>query len=93
MKFGVPWDGIKLNAGVTSVVTFVIIGNPLGFFLGVAFHMALRELTRIDPHFFQKGKLLLKTKMKSVTGHIWGGSRLQPSPARVRRAAEMRSSL
>ena len=92
-KWGVPWDGIKANAVFTMGLTTLIIHNPLGFGIGVAVHFALRELCRTDPHFFWRWRLFFETKARSRTKAFWGGSRLQPSPTRTRRAATLRSSL
>lgn len=92
-KWGVPWDGIRANAAFTMIVTVFIVHSPPGFLLGVGVHFALRELCRVDPHFFYRWKLFFTTKARSTTKAIWGGSRLQPSPSRTRRAADVRSSL
>ena len=92
-KWGVPFQGFVANAALTSGVTVFIIHSPPGFLLGVLVHFALRELCRVDPHFFGKWQLWGTTKARSLTKHVWGGSRLQPSPTRVRKAAEMPSSV
>jgi type IV secretion system protein VirB3 len=91
--FGVPWDGFVANIGVTFFVTVAIVHSPPGFLLGIGVHFALRELCAIDPHFFGKWKLFFNTKMKSTTGIVWGGSRLQPSPLRIKNSSEMRTSV
>lgn len=92
-KWGVPYDGLRVNAFLTLIITTMVIRQPPGFLLGIAIHMGMRELCRIDPHFFHKWKLYFQTKMKSRTVHLWGGSRLDPSPARTTNANEVRSSL
>lgn len=92
-KWGVPWDGIRANAVFTMIVTVFIVHSPPGFLLGVGVHFALRELCRVDPHFFWRWRLFLTTKGRSTTKAIWGGSRLQPSPTKGRRPADVRSSL
>jgi type IV secretion system protein VirB3 len=92
VKWGVPFEGFVANAGLTAGVTVFVIHSPPGFLLGVLVHFALREVCRINPHFFWQWRLWGATKAKSLTRHIWGGSRLQPSPTRVRKAAEMASS-
>jgi type IV secretory pathway VirB3-like protein len=93
-KWGVPYDGLRVNAFVTLIVTTVIIKQPPGFLIGIAIHMGMRELCRLDPHFFHKWKLYYRTKMMSMmTSSLWGGSRLDPSPARIGKATEIRSSL
>ena len=93
MRWGVVFEGFVANAMITSGITVFIIHSPPGFFIGIAVHFALRELCRVDPHFFGKWRLFLKTKARSRTGVIWGGSRLQPSPTWVRRASEVRASV
>jgi type IV secretion system protein VirB3 len=93
MKWGVPWDGIRANAVLTTIVTVFIIHSPPGFLIGIGVHFALRELCRIDPHFFHRWKLYFTTKARSKTKSLWGGSRLQPSPDRVRSAADMETSV
>jgi hypothetical protein len=35
----------------------------------------------------------MDTKARSTTGVVWGGSRLQPSPNRIRKSSEVRSSV
>lgn len=92
-KFGVPYDGLRVNAFVTLVITTIIIHQPPGFLIGIAIHMGMRELCRVDPHFFHKWKLYARTKMISGNAHLWGGSRLDPSPIRITKATEIRSSL
>ncbi len=93
MKWGVPYEGFVVNAFVTGFVTTMIIHQPPGFLLGIGIHMGMRELCRVDPHFFHKWKIWLQTKGKSKTQTLWGGSRLDPSPTRNTRATEVRSSL
>jgi type IV secretory pathway VirB3-like protein len=93
MKWGVPFQGFVANALATGAVTVFVIHSPPGFFLGIAVHFALRELCRVDPHFFGKWTLFLNTKARSTTGVIWGGSRLQPSHRHISRAAEMATSV
>ncbi len=93
MKWGVPFDGFVANAVLTSSVTVFLIHSPPGFFLGIGIHFALRELSRFDPHFFGKWRLFLNTKARSRTGVVWGGSRLQPSPSRIRNAREVATSV
>lgn len=93
MKWGVPFDGFVANAVLTSSVTVFLIHSPPGFFLGIGIHFALRELCRVDPHFFGKWRLFLNTKARSRTGVVWGGSRLQPSPSRIRNAREVATSV
>lgn len=83
MRWGVPFEGFVANALLTGGVTVFIIGSPPGFLIGIFVHLALRELCRIDPHFFGKWRVFLNTKAKSRTGMIWGGSRLQPSPNKI----------
>jgi len=92
-KWGVPFDGFVANGIITSAVTVLIIHSPPGFLLGVVIHFGLRELCRVDPHFFRKWRLFAETKMRSRTGVIWGGSRLQPSPYRVTTDAEFATSV
>lgn len=92
--WGVPYQGFVVNAFITGLVTTMIIRQPPGFLLGIIVHMGMRELCRIDPHFFHKWKLYFQTKMQSSrTVHLWGGSRLDPSPTRITKATELRSSL
>jgi type IV secretion system protein VirB3 len=93
MKWGVPWDGVVVNAVATTVITIFVFGSPLGFSLFFAMHMGMRELCRVDPHFFYKWRLWSMTKAKSTTGNLWGGSRLQPSPSKIKRPTEVRSCL
>ena len=93
VKWGVPTEGFVVNFFVTFAVTVFLIHRPPGFLLGVFVHFALRELCRVDPHFFWRWRQFFQTKARSTTGALWGGSRLQPSPVRTRRAADMRVSL
>ena len=96
MKWGVAFNGFLLNAIVTFTVTVLIVQEPTGFLIGIAVHLALRELCRIDPHFFGKYSLWSQTKMFSTFSTsilIWGGSRLQPSPACIRLPTQIRSCL
>lgn len=93
VKWGVPFEGFVANAILTGGVTVGIVHSPPGFLIGVCVHFALREICRINPHFFHQANLYQATKMRSLTKHIWGGSRLQPSPTQVRRAAEMVTSV
>lgn len=92
-KWGVPYDGLRVNAFVTLVVTTLIIQQPPGLVVGLAIHMGMRELCRVDPHFFRKWKLYAQTKMISGNAHLWGGSRLDPSPTRIMKETDVRSSL
>lgn len=92
-KWGVPWDGIRANAVLTMLITVFFIHSPPGFLLGIGVHFGLRELCRVDPHFFHRWRLWGTTKARSTTGMIWGGSRLQPSHNRTRHAQDVRSSL
>jgi type IV secretion system protein VirB3 len=91
MKWGVPFEGFVANAVGTALFAVVIIGSPPGFLVGFLVHFALRELCRIDPHFFHKWKLFFNTKMRSRTGALWGGSRLQPSIVNLRKAQDVDS--
>lgn len=96
LKWGVPWTGFRLNCVITLIFATVVWGSPLGFLLGVGVHFGLRELVRIDPHFFGKWVLWSKTKAVSTVSIeplIWGGSVLRPSASRVRRADQVISCL
>jgi type IV secretion system protein VirB3 len=89
MKWGVPWDGFRAN----FIFTVLIIGigglPPPAMLIGVLIHFAMRELCRTNPHFFHKWKIWFRTKAKSLSGDVWGGSRLQPTHTRIRRATDM----
>jgi len=93
MRWGVVDDGFKVNVVFTGLLTCFVIRQPTGFLLGGLVHLTLRELCRIDPHFFRRWSLYLQTKARSLTKHVWGGSRLQPSHVRIRKAAEMPNSV
>jgi type IV secretory pathway VirB3-like protein len=93
MKLGVPYDAYYFNVGLTTLITTFVIRRPPGFAIGILVHFVLRELCRHDPHFFRKYKLWMNTKARSTTGVVWGGSRLQPSPNRIRKSSEVRSSV
>jgi type IV secretion system protein VirB3 len=93
MKWGVPYDGFLANAMISGFATVFIIGKPPGLLICLAVHYAMRELCRYDPHIFRKLRLFFQTKMRSRTGAVWGGSRLDPSPARIRRPADLRAAL
>lgn len=93
MKWGVPFEGFVANAIITGFITFFIIRRPPGFAFGFLIHFILREICRHDPHFFWRWRLFLQTKLRSTTGAIWGGSRLQPSPSETRDAEDMRVSI
>lgn len=96
LKWGVPWTGFRLNFLMTAVFAFLVWGSPAGFLLGIGVHLGLRELTRIDPHFFGKWSLWFNTKAISTISMeplIWGGSMLWPSPPRIRRAELMPSCI
>jgi type IV secretory pathway VirB3-like protein len=86
MKWGVPWDGFVANALGTVIVTIVFIHRPPGFFLGVLIHFALRELCRIDPHFFGKWRVFAATRLRSGPQAIWVASHLLPSRRHARTA-------
>lgn len=92
-KWGVPYEGFVVNAVITCALALLVFSQPpyLGLFPFI--HVGMRELCRIDPHFFHKWKIWLQTKGKSKTQKLWGGSRLNPSPTRITNAAEVRSSL
>ena len=85
--------GFVVNFVVTSFITMIIIGRPPGFLLGIGVHFAMRELCRVDPHFFHRWTLFFQTKARSLTKHVWGGSRLQPSQAWARKSIDVRSSI
>jgi type IV secretory pathway VirB3-like protein len=91
MKFGVPLQGYVANVCVTMLVTTIVLQSPPGFFLGFAFHFALRELCRIDPHFFRRWYLFFITKMRSRTGV--SNSVLKPRYSRVRKWQHVRGGL
>ena len=91
MKWGVPFDGFVVNGVASLVFGIAVVGSPIALFIGLPVHFALRELCRVDPHFFHKWKMFLETKMKSRTGSLWGGSRLQPSSSRMRRSSDISS--
>jgi type IV secretory pathway VirB3-like protein len=91
MKWGVPFEGFVVNSVISLFVAVLIIGSPVGFVLGLIVHMIMRELCRVDPHFFHKWRMFSETKMRSMTGAVWGGSRLQPAPSRVRRPGDFPS--
>lgn len=93
MKWGVPYTGFLVNGLVTTLVVMFIIGTPPGALIGVGIHLAMRELCRNNPHFFHKWHLWYKTRSRAMTIHLWGGSRLQPSKLRTRKAEDMRVCL
>ena len=93
MKAGVPFEGWLLNIAATTVLTMGIAGRPYYAVVGVLIHVGMREATRHNPHWFALHRAWFQTKARSLTAHRWGGSRLQPSPASVRRAREVRSCL
>ena len=93
MKWGVPFEGFKWNVILTAGLTIFIIQAPPGFFLGLIVHFVLREVARVDPHFFHKWKLWSMTRARSITKHLWGGSRLQPSSGFVSHASQLPSCL
>ena len=93
VSWGVPFQGFVVNFIATSFVTMIVIGRPPGFLLGIGVHFAMRELCRVDPHFFHRWTLFFQTKARSLTKHIWGGSRLQPSQAWTRKPIDVRSSI
>ena len=78
-KFGVPWEGFIANAIFTAIVTILVVRRPHGFAIGILIHFVLRELCRVDPHFFWRWRLFFQTKALStrLTSAFWGGSRLQ----------------
>lgn len=93
MKWGVTWDGILVNIGITFFVTTLIIHRPWAFLIGIGIHLGMKELCRVDPHFFHKWRKFVNTKGRSITGAVWGGSRLQPSRTKIKKAAEIRSGV
>lgn len=94
-KFGVPWEGFIANAIFTAIVTILVVRRPYGFAIGILIHFVLRELCRVDPHFFWRWRLFFQTKALStrLTSAFWGGSRLQPSRAKPLSAEDLRISL
>jgi type IV secretion system protein VirB3 len=93
VKWGVPFPGFVVNFVLTAFITMIVIGRPWGFALGIAVHFAMRELCRVDPHFFHRWTLFFQTKARSLTKHLWGGSRLQPAQTWIRKAIDVRSSI
>ncbi len=93
MKWGVPFIGLCWNTAITVVFAAGIWGNPTGFLIWPAVHAVMRAKAAIDPHFFHLWTIWFRTKARSMTGHVWGGSRLQPSPTYLRNAREMRSGV
>jgi len=93
MKWGVTWDAFKFNFIGTVAFSGFILGSPVGLLGGVLIHFILKELCRHSPHFFHKWKLWLVTKAKSGTSHLWGASRLQPTPGRTGKACDMMISI
>lgn len=92
MRWGVVFEGFVANAVFTFAVTVFVVHSPPGFLMGIGIHFGLRELCRVDPHFFGKWTLFFQTKAKSLlTWGTVGGSRLQPTPTRIHKSAEMRS--
>lgn len=89
MKWGVPFEGWCLNVAATTVFTAGIMGNPLYFGVGVAVHFVMRAKASQDPHFFHLWRLWFDTKARSITKHLWGGSRLQPTPSFACRTEEV----
>jgi type IV secretion system protein VirB3 len=89
MRWGVPYEGFLANGLITTVVVMLFIQSPPGYLLGIGVHLVMRELCRTNPHFFFKWKLWGKTKARSTSGPIWGGSRLQPTFSRTKKAAHM----
>jgi len=93
MWWGVPHEGFLANALVTCAVAVLVSHSPPGFLIGVLVHFALREVCRADPHFFRKWTLWMRTKARSTSVVTWGGSRLQPSPVRIRSPQQVRTSV
>ena len=94
MKWGVPFEGFIVNGVVTCGITVLVIHAPPGFFLGMLIHFLMRELCRVDPHFFHKWHLALRTKGQWMQDYlIFGCSRLQPTPTRTRHHREVRSGV
>jgi type IV secretory pathway VirB3-like protein len=93
-RWGVPFDGFVANTVGTTVLTLAIIHRPPGFLIGVVVHFALRELFRIDPHFFVKARVWHATKFKSFGRTLlWGGSYLAPAHHRIKSAKELQVSV
>jgi type IV secretory pathway VirB3-like protein len=93
-RWGVPFDGFVANTFGTTILTLAIIHRPPGFLIGVVVHFALRELFRVDPHFFVKARVWQATKFKSFGRTLpWGGSYLAPAHDRIRSAKEMQVSV
>jgi type IV secretory pathway VirB3-like protein len=94
VKWGVPLEGFIANGLGTFVFTVAIVQAPPGFLAGIGVHFAIRELCRVDPHFFWRWRQWGITKGRSLprTVRLWGGSHLQPS-ATVKGAATMPSSI
>lgn len=93
MKWGVPFEGYVANLALTTVFAAGVMGNPCYFLVGVAVHFVMREKAKTEPHFFHLWRLWFETKARSITAHVWGGSRLQPSPAWARSARDITSSV
>jgi type IV secretory pathway VirB3-like protein len=93
MKWGVPFEGYCANVAITTIFTTGVMGNPMYWLIGVAVHFVMKEKAARDPHFFHLWRLFFETKMRSMTGHIWGGSRLQPAPSFATKASDMAVSL
>jgi type IV secretion system protein VirB3 len=93
MKWGVPFEGLCANIAFSTTLATAVFGNPLYWSIGLAVHMVMRAKTAKDPHFAHLWRLYFETKMRSLTRHIWGGSRLQPSPTWATRPSEMTASV
>lgn len=93
MWWGVPHAGFVVNALASTAVAILVFHSPPGFLVGVLVHFVLREVSRIDPHFFRKWVLWQRTKARSASSLTWGGSRLLSSPTRCRSAQEIRTSV
>jgi type IV secretory pathway VirB3-like protein len=93
MWWGVPHEGFMANALLTCAIAILVFHSPLGFLIGILVHLALREVCRVDPHFFRKWTLWMQTKARSTSSMTWGGSRLQPSPLRTRSMKGLKTSV
>jgi type IV secretory pathway VirB3-like protein len=95
VKWGVPVEGLVVNFLLTMIVTVLIVHAPPGMALFGPIHFGLREVCRIDPHFFWRWRQWKQTKAGSAAAiaQLLLGAQLQPSVDTVRKSADMPSAI
>lgn len=93
LKWGVPYDGFRLNI-IGTFVAGMFLGSPLYWFVGILVHLPMRWITSRDHNAFRVRRLWLETKGNAVGSDLWGGASLAPLPVwSTKKPTEVRGSV